>query len=369
MAGAGAWTTSELWRPEKQQAYTLNQPPNYPKRQGHLIQIGDINLQTEIKWKELEFDLALFCETAGENFPIDAIYLFGSRRFRTDSVRSDIDIFFETNEHIKPSHIRTFIDKNCQALDIFVLAHGKATSAINESYICGDNNSDILNQCSAVKLWSKGIGLETESFIPWKQLYASHINFQKTSLPNVRIQMSINELKRKLANENLPIDPIIGETESEIAERLFRLAEMVPEFTTDDFPGKGSASKSFVVNPSSEYDFQDLFWIAAKPWIQSIDRERVEIVFDGQRKKSDFSISGSRFIIEMKFAKDVNDKRSIAKTLEGLSRFYSENANVKFLMFIVYARRAAQIDRFQWQDRYSNLTGAPKVVLKVIVVN
>lgn len=355
--------------PEKQQAYTLNQPPNYPKRRGHLIQVGDINLQTEIKWKELEFDLASFCRTAGKKFPIDAIYLFGSRRFRTDSVRSDIDIFFETNEHIKPSHIRTFIDKNCQALDIFVLARGKAMSAINESYICGDNNSDILNQCSAVKLWSKEIGLETESSIPWKQLYASHVDFQKTSLPNVRIQMSINGLKRKLANESLPIDPIIGETESEVAERLFRLAEMVSEFATDDFPGKGSTSRSFVVNPSSEYDFQDLFWIAAKPWIQSIGRERVEIVFDGQKKKSDFSISDSRFIIEMKFAKDMNDKRNIAKTLDGLSRFYSENANVKFLMFIVYARRAAQIDRFQWQDRYSNLTGSPKVVLKVIVLN
>ena len=76
----------------------------------------------------------------------------------------------------------------CQALDIFVLAHGKATSVVNESYICGDNNSTILNQCNAVKLWSKGIGLETEISIPWKQLYASHINFQKTSLPNVRIQ-------------------------------------------------------------------------------------------------------------------------------------------------------------------------------------
>ena len=115
------------------------------------------------------------------------------------------------------------------------------------------------------------------------------------------------------------------------------------------FLARGAQAKASVVNPSSEYEFQDLFWIAAKPWIQSISRERVEIVFDEQKKKSDFSINGSRFIIEMKFAKDVDDKRSIVKTLDGLSRFYSENANVQFLMFIIYARRAAQIDRSQWQ--------------------
>ena len=129
----------------------------------------------------------------------------------------------------------------------FLLEHGKATSAVNESYICGDNNNDTLNKCSAVKLWSRERGLETANSIYWKQLYGSHIDFQKTVLPNVRIQMSIDGLKRKLDSENLPTDPIIGETESEVAERLFRIAEIVSEFKTEDFPGGGSARSSFVV--------------------------------------------------------------------------------------------------------------------------
>ena len=326
-------------------------------------------MHTEIEWEELEFDLAGFCEIAGKKFPIDAIYLFGSRRFRTDSVRSDIDIFFETDEHIKPSEVRTLIDERCKALDIFLLDRAKAASVVNESYVLGEDNSDILNKCSAVKLWSKGKGLETECSIYWKQLYASHIDFDKTVLPNARIQMSIDGLKKKLSDENLPTDPILGETEIEVANRLFELAQIVSEFTIGDFPNQGDARNSFVVNPSSEYDFQNLFWIAAKPWIGSIDRERVEIVFDGQKKRSDFSINSSRFIIEMKFARDPNDKRKIANVLEGLSGFYSENANVRFLLFIVYARKAAKIDRARWEDRYSKRLGSPKVMLKVIQVN
>ena len=331
--------------------------------------MGDVNLETEIRWEELEFDLASFCESAGEQFPIDAIYIFGSRRFRTDSVRSDIDIIFLAKENIKPLHVRTFIDNNCKALDVFLLARGKATSVVNDSYICGNNDNDMLAQCSAVKLWSREMGLEKTNSMYWSQSYASHIDFQKTVLPSGRIQMSIDGLKRKLARENLPIDPIIGETEGEIAERLFRIAEIVSEFEPRDFPGGGDARSSFVVNPSSEYDFQDLFWISAKPWVQSIRREQVEVVFDGQKKKSDFSISGSRFIVELKFADDTDAKRSIANTLDGLSRFYSENANVRFLMFIVYAKRAAEINRSEWQDRYSDLIGNPRVMLKVIPVD
>ena len=309
------------------------------------------------------------CKTAGVQFPIDAIYLFGSRRFKTDSVRSDIDLFFETSKHIRPSLVRTFIDDHCQALDIFLLLNGKATSVANESYICGEDNVELLKQSNAVKLWSRERGLEEENSIHWKQMYASHISFFKTALPNARTQISIDGLKRRLAREGLPTDPVIGEPESEVVERLFRIAEMVAEFKSKDFPGKGSASSSFVVNPSSEYDFQDLFWISTKPWIQSISRESVEIVFDGQKKRSDFNIGGSRMIVELKFAKNTYDKRTIAKTLDGLSRFYSENANVKVLIFIVYARRAANIDRFYWQDRYSNLVETPRVYLKVIQVD
>ena len=350
-------------RARHQSDSTIRNQIDYPN------QVGDTKLETDTEWEEIEFDLRQFCEEAGRKFPIDAIYLFGSRRFKTDSVRSDIDLLFETSKHIKPGLIRTFIDEHCKALDIFLLLNGTATSAANESYICGENNGDLLKQSKAVKLWSRGEGLEEENSIHLKQMYASHITFFHTALPNARIQISIDGLKRRLAREGLPTDPVIGETVSEVVERLFRTAEAVSEFKSKDFSGKGDASSSFVVNPSSEYDFQDLFWISTKPWIQSINREQVEVVFDGQKKASDFSIGGSRIIVEFKYATNADDKRTIAKTLDGLSRFYSENANVKVLIFVVYAKRAANIDRLYWQDRYSSLVETPRVYLKVIQVD
>lgn len=326
-------------------------------------------MHTEMEWKELEFDLATFCEASGRTFPIDAIYLFGSRRFNTDCVRSDIDLFFETREEIKHSKVRSFIDKECKALDVFLLDRGKAVSVVNESHIRGGNNREILKKCGAAKLWSRNQGLVTEHSNFCKQMYASHVEFHKTTLPNAHVQMSFDELKKKLSKEGLPSDPILGETEDEVAGRLVKIARAVTEFRVSDFPGQGSASQSFVASPASEYDYQDLFWIATKPWIPSIDRECVEIVFDGQRKKSDFSILGSRFIIEMKLAKNKDDKRKISNVVEGLTQFYSENANVRFLLFIVYASKDAEINRTKWEDRYSKPIESPRVVVKVIRVD
>ena len=155
-------------------------------------------MRTENKWEELEFDLAGFCTRAGKVFPIDAVHLFGSRRHETGSVRSDIDVFFETSQHIKFYYLRSLIDENCKALDIFVLDRGKATSVVNESFVYGENNKDVLCKCGAINLWSRGSGLEQNSTIPWKVLYASHVDFAQTILPNAYIKMSIEDLRRKL---------------------------------------------------------------------------------------------------------------------------------------------------------------------------
>lgn len=190
-----------------------------------------------------------------------------------------------------------------------------------------------------------------------------------TSLPNLRLLNSFDQLKKRLNQQGLPTNPIIGEDEDEVAARIVEVARAISEFKISDFPGKGSARASFVVSPKSEYDFQDLFWIVTKPLIENISRETVEIVFDGQKKKSDFSLMNSRFIVEMKFAKGEDDKREIAKTLDGLQRFYGENANVRFLLFIIYARKQANIDRVAWEQRYSQLTSAPKTVLRILNVD
>ncbi|WP_027583425.1 hypothetical protein [Bradyrhizobium sp. Ai1a-2] len=297
-----------------------------------------------VQWQRISYDLHDLTAQAAKQFQLKAIYLFGSRRFKTLSLRSDIDIFFVPASYIKSSDLRQFRHETCLALDIFLLENGRATSAINDSYIELDDDEAVIEVTRAVKLWSDEDGDSTDPDISWIQTYADHLNFQETVLPNVRLVRSLDSLKVRLDQQGLPTAPVIGEDEEEIARRLIETARVTGGFRKADFPGKGAARDSFVIAPQSEYDFQDLFWIATKPWIGQVAREHVEIVFDGQKKKSDFSLMRSRFIIEMKLAKDKNDAREIAKTLEGLAGFYRQHSNVRMVLFIIYAHKDAEID-------------------------
>ena len=320
-----------------------------------------------LQWQRISYDLHELTAQAAERFQLKAIYLFGSRRFKTLSLRSDIDIFFVPASYIKPSDLRQFRNETCLALDIFLLERGRATSAINDSYIQLEDDEAIIEETRAVKLWSDEHGDSTDPDIAWIQTYASHVTFQETVLPNFHLVRSLDSLKARLEQQGLPTAPVIGEDEEEIARRLIEIARVTGAFRQADFPGKGSARDSFVIAPQSEYDFQDLFWIATKPWIGQAARERAEIVFDGQKKKSDFSLMRSRFIIEMKLAKDKNDAREIVKTLEGLAGFYRQHTNVRMVLFIIYARKDAEIDKTAWEAQFSRAS-EPRVIVSVIEI-
>jgi predicted nucleotidyltransferase len=342
-------------------------PCRRPSRCALIQQETFVSADEYVQWQKISYDLHGLVAQATEQFQLKAIYLFGSRRFKTLSLRSDIDVFFVPESYIKPSDLRRFRDETCLALDIFLLEHGRATSAVNESYIQLDDDDTVIKVTRAVKLWSKEDGNSTDPDISWIQEYADHVNFRDTILPNFPLVRSLESLKTRLDQQGLPTAPVIGEDEEEIARRLIETARVTATFRLADFPGKGSARGSFVVAPQSEYDFQDLFWIATKPWIGQAARERVEIVFDGQKKKSDFSLMHSRFIVEMKFAKDKDDAREIAKTLAGLADFYRQHPNVRILLFIVYARKDAKIDKTAWEASFSRAS-EPRVIVSVIEV-
>jgi predicted nucleotidyltransferase len=321
------------------------------------------------EWKVIRYDLKKFVDNASKRFPLDAIYLFGSRRHKTRSLRSDIDIFLATDSNIKPSDLREFVATENKALDLFVLTNGCAISVVNESFIQYPDNDSLIQETKAVRLWSKDEGISNDKDIDWVQEYGDHVNFATSVLPNVEVPMSIDRLKRQLAGMNLPTDPIIGENEEEIAQQLLKVAEIVGSYRNQDLSAQGHARGSFVVTPASEYDFQDLFWLAVKPCIRVLAWETMEIVFDGKKKNADFSLGNSRFVIEMKFIKDNDDKREVVKTLDGLTNFYNQNANIRFLLFIVYVRRSVPIDKGLWEATYSKNTTDGRTLLQVIIVD
>ena len=90
-------------------------------------------MKTTIDLRELAGALA------GEFPAIQALWLFGSRRHRTRSIRSDIDLLVCASDHIRPNDFRNAIRRHCPALDLFIVDGGKATSCMNESFVQADN--------------------------------------------------------------------------------------------------------------------------------------------------------------------------------------------------------------------------------------
>ena len=79
--------------------------------------------------REEVYDLRALAEALTRAFPqTEALYLFGSRRYRTGSPRSDVDILVELKEgsHVRPNELRAFSTENCRALDLFVAEGAKA---------------------------------------------------------------------------------------------------------------------------------------------------------------------------------------------------------------------------------------------------
>jgi hypothetical protein len=69
----------------------------------------------------------------------------------------------------------------------------------------------------------------------------------------------------------------------------------------------------------------------------------------------------------MKFIDSVVSKAAIAKTLEGLSRFYSRNANIGCLLMIVYVKSdRVDVDGARWEAEYTHIHRVPSVITMVV---
>lgn len=139
---------------------------------------------------EKEYDLALLAENLAEAIPeITELYVFGSRARGTKSTRSDADVLVIADGYIKPQQLREFSFKNCDALDLFAVDGGKATSTQNESFIEAENFSSLIAMLGAIKIWSRSEG-RAQANIEWRFKVKEGVEFIPTSLPNTVIQES-----------------------------------------------------------------------------------------------------------------------------------------------------------------------------------
>ena len=146
------------------------------------------------------------------------IYLFGSRAYRTGSLRSDCDLLVREDgeSHVRSSELRNFAMTQCPALDFFVAEGGRATSCMNDSFVRAASFEELVDKLDAIRLWSKLEGFaEFEFDFEAKWVFSTSIDVVHvaTVLPSGHItELSWQTLIKRAEQSGLPVRPFIGET-------------------------------------------------------------------------------------------------------------------------------------------------------------
>lgn len=316
------------------------------------------------------FDLeAIIKILAGKFAEIESIYLFGSRGYETGSTRSDIDILLPTTARIQPAKLRDFTLEHSTALDLFILDDGKAISVANESFLQAKDNDELIKRVDAVLLYDRDSGSSAELQRRKKIEVDKRINHELTSLPNGTAEYwEVSALQKyfKAARQNgLTVKPYLGVSTEEASEFLISVIRSLTE-VNKTVTNHGQAKTGWTKNLQSEYDFQNLFWITVKPWLPNLSREQTAIIYDGNKKQSDFSLFNDQLVLELKHIKDDGDKRETVKTLEGLKTFYTLHPNIRRLIFAILVDKTVDLDDKKWEADFSYPDERPSVVTVII---
>jgi hypothetical protein len=312
-------------------------------------------------------DLKVVGDELGQKITaIQSLWIFGSRRFGTRSVRSDIDLLACFSEHVRPGDLRNAIRTLCPALDMFVVEGGKATSCMNESFVQAESFERLRDKLGALCVWSRNPS-EIDTSAPHEHEVRVGIDHIPTVLdggePRLNWGRSVKDYFRDIEADGVPTEPFIGDDVEKVARFLLGLIENLVN-TIERMSAKTTRA-SWNPTLTSEYDLQQSFYLTVKAWLPDLAREEVTIRYDDQDKRSDFSLLQSRIVIEMKHVTDASTKASVVKTLRGLADFYRQHPNVKVLLFIVTAKRSADVDAARWANEFSSSKNGQSVITRV----
>lgn len=111
---------------------------------------------------------------------IEEIYIFGSRRYETGSLRSDIDILVYAPNGLRHDEVMHIMDSE-KALDIFITTNKtEARSFANDSWI---KRTDVIEDLDAQLLWSRKNG-ESSLMNRYKEVHVLRdIDFKMSYMP------------------------------------------------------------------------------------------------------------------------------------------------------------------------------------------
>lgn len=306
------------------------------------------------------WDLKKIIEAINSKFTgISKIYLFGSRAYKTNSSRSDIDLLVFSNNPIPNSEITEWLNALFPPVDFFKTVDMKiAESAINGSAI--STTTDTLDKkLDAIELWDSSTGFSL-TFSDWQQKTRAGVEYPPSAMPiSFDILESIRTYNKILDENNFP-NTNLGIDWKEIGEKLTKILEI--SLTIPSKWTKGNTHKKIVL--TNEYDFQNFVEMVIKPWLPSTEREITVAKYDGQDKNIDFSINWNSILIEAKHIKDANTEAKALKEIEGVKKFYQSNTHVKLLMFWTLVEKGYSIDTHKIETDFSDLVHQPIVLTK-----
>lgn len=301
---------------------------------------------------------------------IESIYLFGSRAYKTNSMRSDIDILAVADKIIAMADVNLWLHDKYPPVDLFLSYDGmNATSAVNGSVVSFRNNgkyNNLMQQLDAIKLWDKVNGL-VEEYTDWNMLTANNITFQMSIIPSYPMANFNETLTNAMANlEASGIKTFFaGSTWQDIAQTIIGMIETVMTRPVS-YQRKARDFSFDSLKISNEYDFQNLIHLTLRPVFKDIVPENIVIRIDGSDKKADFGIGNNKIIIEAKWLDSTSKKAEVIKTLEGLKNFYSENANVRCLIFLILYKNTLNIDKTLLNYKFSYESSTPQIIVRFI---
>lgn len=311
-----------------------------------------------------KWDLKKIIQEIIKEFPsIKKIYLFGSRAYKTNSSRSDIDLLFFSEIPLPNSRITEWINRVYPPVDFFKSTDMKvAESAINGSAIIS-LEIPLNEKLDAIELWNLNDGFST-SFEDWIQETRKGIRFETSILPLPTNPYECVSIYEKILSENNLPNSTLGLDWKQIGENLSKKIEIA--LTIPSKWKRGSSLK--VINIDNEYDFQNLVEIVIKPWLPNLGREETVAHYDGQEKKIDFSINWNSILIEAKYIKDANTEAKALKEIEGVKKFYKSNTRVNLLLFWTFVKDGYSMDTHKIEIDFSDINNAPIIITKIFTI-
>lgn len=304
---------------------------------------------------------------------VSRIYLFGSRAYKTNSFRSDIDLLVITeNIPIADVVINAWLQDKYPPVDLFCSYDSVvAKSVTNGSCIQYNSNNtrgyqSLADQLDAKLLWTKEENF-SEQFFDWIQQTIHGVNFQMSIIPSYPIPdftKTIHEALGSLEASGIKTY-YTGSSINEISQSIIKLIEVGLQ-KPNQYQRRARNFSFGSIKIENEYDFQNLIHFLIRPIFSDIISEPFEIEVDGNSKNADFALVHSQIVIEAKWIDTTSKKAEVLKTLKGLADFYTQNPNVRSLIMVVLCKSGVGIDTALLEHQYSFEKSTPPIYVKFL---